>query len=65
MAIDLLRSTLLVHRAKSPGEVIGYRSRENERPSAAQAPVKAAPIEIDAYIVDDDESEGEVIEDAE
>jgi|GEM_PF-2167048 hypothetical protein len=74
MAAELIRSTLLVHRVKSTGQIadLDHSPQGQQLAKAADAigetqsnPPRrnAEPIEIDAFVIDDEEADADIIED--
>ncbi|MBT6487248.1 MAG: hypothetical protein HOK71_21575, partial [Planctomycetaceae bacterium] len=74
MAAELMRSTLLVHRVKSTGQIadLDHSPQAQRLPAANETTVEmqsdqprqnAEPIEIDAFVIDDDEADADIIDD--
>ena len=74
MAAELIRSTLLVHRVKSTGQIAdldhsphGQQLAEaNEaigKTQSNQPRLKDEPIEIDAFVIDDEDADADIIDD--
>ena len=74
MATELIRSTLLVHRVKSTGQIANFGASTHKRPleesprtNGGSQPGKPQqsiePIEIDVFVIEEDESDADIIED--